>query len=162
MTQLVEGERVMTVARRHWLTIVRPLAPAIALAMAILAAAAIVGGAPSDLRVLLALLVLAAVGAWSLAVVLRWSCTSFTLTDQRIILATGVLSRSSKVVSLDRVQDVSTRQSLLGRALGFGRVEIEAAGAGARQCIEPLADPVGFRDLVFAQTERIRRSRIRA
>src|ERR687888_45909 len=73
---------------------------------------------------------------------------------QRVLLSYGVFSRTSKVIPIDRVQDVSTQQSLLGRALGYGRVEIDAAGSAGAEGLDHMPDPNGFRDEVFVQSGR--------
>src|SRR5205823_1864513 len=70
---------------------------------------------------------------WMLLVWLRWAEDSLTVTDQRVLLEEGVLVRSSRVIPLHRVQDVSTTQTLLGRILGYGTVEIDAAGTGGSE-----------------------------
>jgi hypothetical protein len=46
--------------------------------------------------------------------------------------------------------------SLLGRMLGYGRVEIDAAGAQGAEVLDHLPNPGAFRDQVFMQSERRR------
>jgi len=67
-----------------------------------------------------------------------------------------VFSRSEKIIPIDRIQDCTTRQSLLGRMLGYGRVEVDAAGAQGAEVLEHLPKPGVFRDQVFVQSERRR------
>ena len=43
-----------------------------------------------------------------------------------------------------------------GRALGYGRVEIDAAGASGAEVLDHMPDPNGFRDQVFVQSGRLR------
>ncbi len=54
--------------------------------------------------------------------------------DQRIKIETGVFGRQEKIIPIDRIQDCTTKMSLLGRMLGYGRVEVDAAGAQAPRC----------------------------
>jgi hypothetical protein len=49
-----------------------------------------------------------------------------------------------------------TKLSLLGRMLGYGRVEIDAAGAQGAEVLDHLPNPGRFRDLVFMQSEKRR------
>jgi len=93
---------------------------------------------------------------WLIVVWIRWQSTSYTLTDQRIIIETGVFGRSSKIIPIDRVQDCTTKQTLIGRIFGFGRVEVDAAGAQGAEVLNPLPNPGQFRDQVFVQSERRR------
>jgi uncharacterized membrane protein YdbT with pleckstrin-like domain len=52
----------------------------------------------------------------------------YTLTTERLIVQAGVLSRSRKIIPLNRIQDVSFRQSAIERPLGVGDVIVESAG----------------------------------
>lgn len=137
---------------RHWALLVRwlafPVVLAVLVAAADLAAASLL---PADLRLLVLLATLAGLGLWAIAAWLRWASVSLTLTDQRVILEAGVLGRSSKVIALDRIQDVSTRQSLWGRLVGYGTIEIDSSGPGGAQVFSHLPDPERVRDRVFAQ-----------
>jgi membrane protein YdbS with pleckstrin-like domain len=55
----------------------------------------------------------------------RWF--SFTLTERTVNIDSGVFVRSSRVVRLDKIQDVETRQGLLHRLLGLKSVAIWTA-----------------------------------
>src|SRR5207249_4531969 len=55
-----------------------------------------------------------------------------------------------------RVQDCTTNQSLVGRVLGYGRVEVDAAGAQGAEVLDHLPQPGDFRDQVFVQSEKRR------
>src|SRR5467141_1081737 len=47
-------------------------------------------------------------------------------------------------------------QSLIGRILGYGRVEVDAAGAQGAEVLDHLPKPGDFRDQVFVQSEKRR------
>lgn len=154
--KLLPGEGLVKTEHRHWIVLVGQFAfPAALLALAIVVDLA-VGTASRDLKTVITLAALAVAGLWAIVVWIQWASVSFTLTDQRVILQAGVFSRATKIIALDRVQDVSTRQSLLGRALNYGRVEIDAAGANGAEMLDHLPSPGDFRDEVFAQAERRR------
>src|SRR6266705_2340196 len=82
--------------------------------------------------------------------------TIVTLTDQRIKIESGVFGRASKIIPIDRIQDCTTKQTLFGRMLGYGRVEVDAAGAQGAEVLDHLPQPGTFRDQVFVQSERRR------
>jgi len=67
-----------------------------------------------------------------------------------------VFSRQSKMIPIDRVQDCTTRQSLLGRMLGYGLVEVDSAGADGPEVLSHLPNPSSFRDQVFVESEKRR------
>jgi uncharacterized membrane protein YdbT with pleckstrin-like domain len=67
--------------------------------------------------------------AWGLVRgLLRRAATTYTITDQRLTVEQGLLSREVHEAALDRVQNVRCRQSLVQRMLGIGTVEFDTAG----------------------------------
>lgn len=52
----------------------------------------------------------------------------FTVTNQRILIARGVLARTERTTAISRIQNVTIRQSLLQRMLGIGDVEFDTVG----------------------------------
>ena len=109
-----------------------------------------------NLRLIVTLGAIAIAVLWLIVVWIRWQSTSYTLTDQRIKIETGVFGRQSKMIPIDRVQDCTTKQSLVGRMLGYGRVEVDAAGAQGAEVLDHLPNPGSFRDQVFVQSEKRR------
>src|SRR6266704_2528638 len=91
-----------------------------------------------------------------IVVVIRWQSVAYTLTDQRIKIESGVFGRASKIIPIDRIQDCTTKQTLFGRMLGYGRVEVDAAGAQGAEVSDHRPQPGTFRDQVFVQSERRR------
>jgi len=152
---LMPGEKLVLKERQHWVVMVKPLLLPVALVVlaAVLDFASVI---PSDYRLLATLAAVAILGLSLIVVWIRWTSRSFTITDRRVILDVGIFSRSSKVIALDRVQDIATSQSLLGRMLGYGRIEIASAGAAGAEVLTALPDPGRFRDAVFAEAENLR------
>ncbi len=159
MANLLPGESVVMRRHPHWIVPFRSLV--LPVAIVVLVGLLDVMLAPSlvasDVKMVVTLAALALLGGWAIVSWLRWTTTSFTVTDQRVILDVGILSHSSKVIPIDRVQDVSTRQSVLGRIMGYGRVEIDAAGSQGAEALDFLPSPGSFRDQVFVESERVRR-----
>src|SRR5205085_1146325 len=75
---------------------------------------------------------------WLIVVWIRWRSITYTLTDQRIAIETGVFGRQEKIIPIDRVQDCTTKQSIFGRILGYGRVEVDAAGSQGAEVLDHL------------------------
>jgi uncharacterized membrane protein YdbT with pleckstrin-like domain len=61
---------------------------------------------------------------------IRRATARYTVTSERIHIRRGLLSRSEQATNLERVQNVSTDQSLLERMLGIGDVDFDTAGTG--------------------------------
>lgn len=154
--KLMLGEARIRSAHRHWIVLLKELLfPAALVALAVVVDA-LVASAGRDLKIVITLAALAVAGLWVIVVWVQWAAASFTITDQRVLLVSGVISRATKVIALDRVQDVSTRQTILGRVLDYGSVEIDAAGANGAERLDHVPNPGEFRDEVFVQAERRR------
>jgi uncharacterized membrane protein YdbT with pleckstrin-like domain len=54
--------------------------------------------------------------------------TTYTITNERLMIQHGLLSRNHQETRLERVQNVASRQSVLERLLGVGTVEFDTAG----------------------------------
>jgi uncharacterized membrane protein YdbT with pleckstrin-like domain len=59
---------------------------------------------------------------------LRWLTTRYILTDQRLVIRTGVVARRGRDVPLDRINDVSFSETLFERMLRSGTLMVESAG----------------------------------
>ena len=155
--ELLPGENLILRLHQHWIFVAKSLLIPIALILLAVVADIVLGSTTaSGIRVWLTLAVVAIALLWLIVVWIRWQSITYTLTDQRIKLQSGVFSRSEKIIPIDRIQDCTTRQSLVGRMLGYGRVEVDAAGAQGAEVLEHLPRPGVFRDQVFVQSERRR------
>lgn len=160
MTQsLLPGETLVAQLHRHWIVLVRAVVLPILLLVVVLAADFLLREViPRDFKLVVGLAAAALAGAWLIVAWVRWTGTSITLTDQRVVLASGIFSRQTKVIPLNRIQDVTTRQNVAGRMLNYGTVEIDAAGASGAEVIDHLPAPNQVRDEVFMQTSKQRGS----
>ena len=156
--ELLPGEHLVRVARQHRVVLVRPFAVTILLAAVALAGAALIR-LPAELRLFILLgMVVAGLAVLNLYY-WSWRAREYVLTDQRVILNQGILSRFSRSIAIDRIQDLTTYQGLWGRAWGFGDVELESAGRDSGEVLRRLPQPQEFRNAVFAQMEARRHDR---
>ena len=154
---LLPGENLILKLHQHWIFVAQSLLIPIALLLLVVVADIVLGStSASNIRLPLTLAIVAIALLWLIVVWIRWRSIVYTLTDQRIKLESGVFSRSEKIIPIDRIQDCTTRQSLIGRILGYGRVEVDAAGAQGAEVLVHLPKPGVFRDHVFVQSERRR------
>jgi uncharacterized membrane protein YdbT with pleckstrin-like domain len=160
MSNLLPGENLVLKAHQHWITFVRAMVfPVVILVLVVLADFSFLGPGGlyvPKLRTYLTLIVVALAILWLIVVWIRWQSVSYTLTDQRIKIEAGVLGREEKIIPIDRVQDCTTRQSIFGRMLGYGTVEVDAAGAQGAEILVNLPKPGQFRDQVFVHSEKRR------
>ncbi|MEM7678085.1 MAG: PH domain-containing protein [Myxococcota bacterium] len=83
--------------------------------------------------------------------------TAYSLTSERLIVETGILSRSSEEIELYRVKDWSVMQPLLLRMFGHGHVRITSNDATAPELIlMGISKPENLRDLVRTHVEASR------
>ena len=56
--------------------------------------------------------------------------TTYTISTHRLHIRRGIIARRVQQTTLDRVQNVNTRQSVLERVLQVGSVDFDTAGSG--------------------------------
>src|SRR5205085_6666264 len=101
----LEGENlVLPPLHRHWILLVRGMAPAIVVigAFVLVLDVTLGGDLRGDVRLLGTAAAVVVLGVWMLLVWLRWAEDSLTVTDQRVLLEEGGLVRSSRVMPLHR------------------------------------------------------------
>ena len=155
---LLPGENLIIKTHQHWIVLVKQLLIPVALLIAIAAADILLSASAvsSGIKQLATLAVVAFALLWLIVVWIRWRSTAYTLTDQRIRIESGVFSRMSKIVPIDRIQDCTTRQPLVGRIFGYGLVEVDSAGDQGPEVLSHVPHPARWRDEVFVQGERRR------
>jgi uncharacterized membrane protein YdbT with pleckstrin-like domain len=160
MSKLLPGENLVLKDHPHWITVAGSvLLPALLVIAVAILDFTLLGQAGiyvPHLRTFLSLGVVALALIWLIVVWIGWQSIVYTLTDQRIMIQTGVFSRQEKIIPIDRVQDCTTRQTLIGRMFGYGRVEVDAAGAQGAEVLQYLPKPGEFRDQVFVLSEKRR------
>jgi hypothetical protein len=150
---LAGGERIILSRRQHWITFVDQAKWAIlgavgAIVLLILSAnmkgdgiGGFLGGAFGWIA--LALLVVALV--WIPWQYLRWVNLEYILTNRRVIQLSGVLNKRASDSSLEKINDAILSVSMLGRALGFGDLEIQTASESGIERMHLLVDAPGFK-----------------
>jgi len=72
------------------------------------------------------------------------STSEFVITNMRIILKTGWISRKTFEMNLNKIETVNVKQSVWGRLFGFGTISIVGTG-GSREEAENIRKPLEFR-----------------
>jgi uncharacterized membrane protein YdbT with pleckstrin-like domain len=124
---LLSSERIIFKTRPHWLTVVFPEVVFVILGIFI---TKYLSNLPHHMlgENLFTLLFLP---SWSFAmtvILLDWICTSYCLTNLRLVKERGVIGMRLVSISLDRVQDETCKFGFWGQIFGFGDIEIESAG----------------------------------
>ena len=144
---LNDNEEVVLDLRRHWLVLV---APSVTLA-ATVALVLVVSGWTNRGVVLIPLLlgVLSALG-WFLLRVASWAGTTLVVTNQRVVVRSGVFRRGREV-ALGCVDDIAITQTLFTRMLDAGDLFIEAVGEQGGEAFVGCPHPRRARDEIRRQ-----------
>lgn len=154
--ELLPGERILASSARHWVVLVRPVVTTI-LAVAVSLVILILLPIASELRLFLMLgVIVVGLGILNLYY-WGWRAHEYVLTDQRVILNEGIISKFSRSIAIDRIQDLTTFQGLWGRTWGFGDIELESAGRDSAEVLSTVPRPQQLRNAIFAQIEARRR-----
>ena len=87
-------------------------------------------------------------------VVLAWIKrldSHYTVTSRRVIVRRGIANRNERSASIDRIQNVNTKQGFYGRILNFGDIEFDTAGSDigdADLALRGINDPHEMRDVL--------------
>ncbi|RFS86904.1 PH domain-containing protein [Actinomadura spongiicola] len=65
---------------------------------------------------------------WFVWRVAEWSVDYFVITNQRMLLTTGLITRKVAMMPLAKVTDMSFKRTIAGRMLGYGEFILESAG----------------------------------
>ncbi|UQX89705.1 PH domain-containing protein [Jatrophihabitans telluris] len=123
---LLPTETTEVVVRRHWASLTKQgliAAALIALSMTIVVYAA----KTQALAVLGTLLFLGTIG-WFGWIVGDWYSERFVITDKRVLLISGLLTKRVAIMPLSKVTDLTYERSIPGRLLGYGVFVVESAG----------------------------------
>jgi membrane protein YdbS with pleckstrin-like domain len=121
--KLSPGERVLFRGHPSWRAILGFYLKGVLIAAAAGAIAKLVGARPFTVF----LIVLAVLAVAVLAGFLRRVATTYTITDRRLNIKRGMVSREIQETRLERVQNVNYRQSVYQRIMQIGDVDFDTA-----------------------------------
>lgn len=130
---LLSGETVAYRTRPHWIVSAKPLAGVLLLLAAALAGLALIGTKlrPDETTRVYTYIglvgLLLALIAYIVPLIKRRSVECI-VTNQRIIIKTGILRHKTTEMFLNRVESVSVDQSVWGRMLNYGNLTLHGAG----------------------------------
>ncbi len=73
----------------------------------------------------------------------RWA-DEFVVTNKRVIVKTGLISRRTLEMNLNKIESVNVDQSVMGRLLNYGTITIIGTG-GTKESFTNIAHAVEFR-----------------
>jgi uncharacterized membrane protein YdbT with pleckstrin-like domain len=88
-----------------------------------------------------------------LVVYLKWRTTDFVLTSDRLVTRAGILSRNSREIPLERINDLSCHQSLFERIIHAGDLMVESGGEMGQSTFHNFGDPFELQNAVHRAIE---------
>ena len=70
--------------------------------------------------------------------------TEIVVTNTRFVFKTGLISRKTQEVSLNKIEEIALRQTIWGRILNFGKLVLRGTGVGVIE-LPDLDDPINLR-----------------
>src|ERR1700733_2412449 len=132
-TQLMPGERSIALVRQHWSVLAGHVLGAIvvivlAIVLDVKLPTKVGSTSISTVKKIVPLVLIGASVLWAGLRILRWRFATYHLTDRRIIMEGGILSRTAETIPLDRIQNTVIHRPFGDRLIGAGDIEIESAG----------------------------------
>ena len=76
-------------------------------------------------------------------IIQRWT-SEFAITNKRIVIKTGLISRQSLEINLSKVESINVEQTFFGRMLGYGTIVVRGTG-GTQEPFPNISHPLMFR-----------------
>jgi uncharacterized membrane protein YdbT with pleckstrin-like domain len=156
---LSDDETVVLETHPHWKTLVLPV---LAL-LAVLGVAGYVYALVSDSIahwVIVGVAVLLVV-VFTLVPFLRWRTTLFVMTNKRVVVRSGILSRTGRDIPLTRVNDVTFTHNLVERILGCGTLVVESAGERGQVQLTDVPKVEQVQRTLYEQVEKAGQAGVR-
>lgn len=145
---LMDDEEMVHITRLHPIVLLMPAAATSLLAGSL----AIVDSIPYA-QVVVGILLFAALWKLTDRLVLFLS-SEFGVTSKRVLGKTGFIRRTSLDIVLSKVEAIRLSQSILGRILNYGDIEVTGTG-GTDETLRFLPDPLVFRKVVQEQLAQL-------
>ncbi|MDP1793022.1 MAG: PH domain-containing protein [Acidimicrobiales bacterium] len=147
---LNEGESMVIDTHPHWWTFVPAvLQLVLAIAVAVVAATKIDNDIVNYIGIALILFTTVRLG-W---VYLQWFTTDFVLTSDRLITRSGVLSRHTREIPIERINDLACHQSIFERLIGSGDLLVESGGERGQQTFSNVSEPFEVQNTIHRTME---------
>jgi uncharacterized membrane protein YdbT with pleckstrin-like domain len=145
---LQPDERIVAIGKKHWIIYLPGIAVLI-LAVLIEIGALMLPNLGFALEIVAAI-----VGVFALILLLRewfsqWT-TEIVVTNRRVVYKRGFISRFTREMNMEKVESVAVDQTLIGRLLGYGTIDIRGTGAGFEQ-LRGIAEPIALRNAINVQ-----------
>jgi len=156
---LIPGETVVYKTRLHWIALLRPILlgllfglPGLGMLVRSMATLGDKSGTSSWVFALAFIFLIVSAICVGVGLVRR-NAIEMAVTDKRVIIKVGVVSRKTFELLLSKVESIGVNESLWGRMMGYGTVVVRGTG-GTPEPFDKVAHPFEFRKQVEQQIEK--------
>jgi uncharacterized membrane protein YdbT with pleckstrin-like domain len=147
-TELKKDEKILIIIRQHWLRLVLPFFAWLVLTIILL----------WWLHNAVALIIILTTALYPMIEYINWKNNIWCVTNLRVVDESGFFSRYSKESPIDKINNVEYDQSLWGRMMGYGSVDIQTAAELGETKYEFIHHPKLLKDTItHAQEESKKR-----
>ena len=86
-----------------------------------------------------------------ISAIITMMTTEMAVTNKRVIIKTGLISRRTVEMNLSKVENVGVDQGILGRMLNYGTITVVGTG-GTKEPFKFVAAPLDYRRAVQEQS----------
>ena len=151
---MADHEKIVVRTRQHWTVMARSFL-ANSLLVLVIVVIAVLG------TMFAGPIGMAAVFLWVIPIgmfirdYLAWWNEEYLITNFRVIQAEGIINKQVMDSSLEKVNDVGLTQSLLGRMLDYGDIEIMTGSELGVNRLHKIASPIKFKTEMLNQKEAL-------
>ena len=149
-TELKEGEKKILEIMKNWLVLVRPL---------LLLIIFIIVTSSSEAGIIL-LPITIVIALYFVYILFERKANIWAVTNLRVIDEYGVFSHNAKESPLDKINNVSYQQSLMGRLFNYGNVQIQTAAEMGATKYKFVTSPKLLKDTITKYQDIFRQAQI--
>lgn len=149
-TSLKNNENILLITRQHWIKLVLPFFVWLVIAVFSIWLLQTTG-----------LIITLVAALYPMIEWLVWKNNLWCVTNLRVVDESGFFSRYSKESPIDKINNVEYDQSIFGRLLGYGNVDIQTAAEMGETTYELIHHPKLLKDTITHAQEEYKKSAIK-
>jgi membrane protein YdbS with pleckstrin-like domain len=84
---------------------------------------------------------------------IEWWSESYVVTNHKVMKVSGILRKTAEGSALEKINDITISQSLLGRSLGYGTLSVLTAADESNLHYTSMREPMEFRRAILDQKQ---------
>jgi len=148
-TALKKDEKILLITRQHWIRLALPVFVWIIAATLLIWLADVTG-----------FVITLVAAAYPIFEYLNYKSNLWCVTNLRVVDESGFFGRYSKESPLDKINNVEYDQSIWGRILGYGNVDIQTAAEMGETTYELIHHPKLLKDTITHAQEEYKKNQL--